>query len=67
MRRENFLKLIIVGWMAFFITSIYFAASQSEWRPAGNKIMTRWGKQVTPENVWREYPVHNCSAQLLHF
>lgn len=56
MRRENFLKLIIVGWMAFFITSISFAASQSEWRPAGNKIMTRWGKQVTPENVWREYP-----------
>lgn len=26
------------------------------WEPAGNRIMTRWGKDVTPENVWQSYP-----------
>lgn len=26
------------------------------WSPAGDKIRTRWADEVTPENVWREYP-----------
>jgi beta-galactosidase/beta-glucuronidase len=27
-----------------------------DWRPVPGNIMTRWAKDVTPENVWPEYP-----------
>lgn len=26
------------------------------WQPQGDKIKTRWAKDVTPENVWASYP-----------
>lgn len=26
------------------------------YRPVEGKMMTRWGKTVTPENVWKQYP-----------
>ncbi len=29
---------------------------QDRWKPALSPLITRWGKQVTPENAWREYP-----------
>ncbi len=29
---------------------------QSDWKMAEKSIVTRWAKQVTPENAWREYP-----------
>ena len=28
----------------------------ADWKPADAPLMTRWGKQVTPENAWAEYP-----------
>ncbi|HEX6986867.1 MAG TPA: hypothetical protein VF170_15935, partial [Planctomycetaceae bacterium] len=28
----------------------------AEWKPAEAPIMTRWAKEVTPENVLPEYP-----------
>ena len=28
----------------------------ADWKPADSPLMTRWGKDVTPENAWREYP-----------
>lgn len=28
----------------------------SNWNPAENQLFTRWAKEVTPENVWTEYP-----------
>jgi hypothetical protein len=28
----------------------------ADWKPAPAPLMTRWGKRVTPENAWREYP-----------
>ncbi len=28
----------------------------NSWQPVADKMMTRWGKQVTPRNAWREYP-----------
>jgi len=31
-------------------------ASSAEWKPAPSPLMTKWGKQVTPANAWREYP-----------
>ena len=27
-----------------------------EWQPLDGKIMSRWAKEVTPDNVWQEYP-----------
>lgn len=31
-------------------------ASQPEWAPAGDRIMTPWGENLDPENVLQEYP-----------
>ncbi|WP_319503397.1 sugar-binding domain-containing protein [uncultured Draconibacterium sp.] len=36
-----------------FISITLFA---QEWKPAGDKIKTRWAETVTPENAWKEYP-----------
>ena len=29
---------------------------QWNWSPAGNKIKTKWGKNLDPKKVWQEYP-----------
>ncbi|MHC5076143.1 MAG: glycoside hydrolase family 2 protein, partial [Planctomycetota bacterium] len=31
-------------------------AAESNWKPAGDSIMSRWAKEVTPGNVLKEYP-----------
>ncbi|HEY1122802.1 MAG TPA: hypothetical protein VGE67_14420, partial [Haloferula sp.] len=28
----------------------------AEWKPVGDKIMTKWAKEVSPDKVWAEYP-----------
>jgi beta-galactosidase len=28
----------------------------ADWKPAGDRIKTRWAAGVTPDNAWREYP-----------
>ncbi|HJM65837.1 MAG: glycoside hydrolase family 2 TIM barrel-domain containing protein [Roseibacillus sp.] len=30
--------------------------AEAQWQPAAGTLMTRWGKEVDPENVHREYP-----------
>ena len=30
--------------------------SHAQWKPAGAKLMTRWGKTVSPAKVHQEYP-----------
>lgn len=32
------------------------APALAQWQPAGDRIMTRWGKELAPENPWQEYP-----------
>jgi hypothetical protein len=32
------------------------ASAPAEWQPADGPLMTRWAEQVTPDNVWPEYP-----------
>ena len=32
------------------------AAAIADWKPADNPIMTKWGENLDPENVWQEYP-----------
>ncbi len=31
-------------------------AGRAEWKPADGPLMTRWAKEVSPDNVWPEYP-----------
>src|SRR5580700_8799454 len=44
----------------FYLPAILLLAPYSvlaaEWKPAPSPLMTKWGKQVTPENAWKEYP-----------
>lgn len=28
----------------------------AQWKPAGDKIKTRWAKEINPDHVWQEYP-----------
>ena len=38
------------------ISLLAAAVAEAGWQPVPEKMMTRWGRQVTPENAWREYP-----------
>ncbi len=38
------------------VTAANGAEPGPEWKAVEGRLMTRWGKQVTPENAWREYP-----------
>lgn len=40
-------------------TAIYLIVSQlamAQYAPAGDSLKTRWASEITPENVWQEYP-----------
>jgi beta-galactosidase/beta-glucuronidase len=39
-----------------FISLICLGATAQKWSPAGDKIKTKWAEELTPENVWKEYP-----------
>jgi hypothetical protein len=44
-------------WFAFLVAwSVAISVNAEDWKPAASPLMTRWGKTVTPENAWREYP-----------
>jgi hypothetical protein len=38
------------------LLSLGLYVNAQNYKPVNGKIMTRWGKEVTPENAWREYP-----------
>ncbi|HKB03424.1 MAG TPA: glycoside hydrolase family 2 TIM barrel-domain containing protein [Gemmataceae bacterium] len=40
----------------FFALLAALPALAADWKPAPAPLMTRWGKAVTPENAWKEYP-----------
>jgi beta-galactosidase/beta-glucuronidase len=46
--------------MRYHLLILLFAFSGNltaqTWSPAGEKFKTKWAAQVTPENVWKEYP-----------
>ena len=54
--KEQLLSIVLCA------AAVLPAASQaSDWAPvpcpgSGSTMMTRWGKKVTPENAWRNYP-----------
>ena len=44
-------------WLAsLFLLAVSAAAVAADWKPAPAPLMTKWGKKVTPENAWQEYP-----------
>ncbi len=45
-------KSIVVWCTSVLVLGLY----AQDYKPAGNRIMTKWGEQVTMENVWQEYP-----------
>ncbi|MGV3642363.1 MAG: glycoside hydrolase family 2 protein [Adhaeribacter sp.] len=44
-----------IPFLLFILLSGLPGRSQN-WQPAGERMKTRWAKQVSPENAWREYP-----------
>lgn len=38
------------------LTASMATSAFAQWKPAGDKIKTKWAEQVTPENVLPEYP-----------
>lgn len=42
--------------LLFIIFLIVNQLMMAQFKPAGDSLKTRWASEVTPENVWREYP-----------
>ena len=43
----------------YFLPFVFLTMLNSfgqKWQPIDEKIMSRWAKKVTPDNVWQEYP-----------
>lgn len=40
----------------FLLLALPCSLSAADWKPVSTPLMTKWGKQVTPENAWKEYP-----------
>jgi beta-galactosidase/beta-glucuronidase len=39
-----------------FLLAFVVSTATAEWKVPPDAMMTRWGKQVTPQNAWQEYP-----------
>ena len=39
-----------------FLLAFVVSTVSGEWKVPPDAMMTRWGKQVTPQNAWQEYP-----------
>ena len=42
--------------LLFAISLIFSQLAMAQYAPAGDSLKTRWAAEVTPENVWQEYP-----------
>ncbi|UCS91709.1 hypothetical protein KZP23_13230 [Echinicola marina] len=40
----------------FLLVLTCFGLKAQSWQPVGDKIITKWAEEVTPSNVWQEYP-----------
>jgi len=45
-----------VVWVAGLVLGAAGASLAADWQPAQGPLMTRWGRQVSPQNVHPEYP-----------
>ncbi len=51
MKTSKWMKLSVV-----FYLVMGAAFMHADWKPAEVSIMSQWGEEVTPDNVWPEYP-----------
>jgi hypothetical protein len=42
--------------LSLLLVTLCGSAVAADWKPAASPLMTKWGKKVTPENAWKEYP-----------
>jgi len=56
MRHSIINKSIIFTLTILSLTPGQIPAGAADYQPVPGKIMTRWAQEVTPDNVWPEYP-----------
>src|SRR5688572_5993420 len=44
------------AYVSILTLSLVATSPAADWKPAPSPLMTKWGKEVTPQNVWKEYP-----------
>ncbi|MGQ9604708.1 MAG: sugar-binding domain-containing protein [Thermogutta sp.] len=49
-----FLTTLVLG--GLFLGGAIGSVAAQNWKPADNPLVTRWAKDVSPDNVWPEYP-----------
>ena len=54
MKKKTILNFVVILTILFCATDCVCAASQ--WKKQTAPLMTPWGEQLTPDNVWQEYP-----------
>jgi len=42
--------------LIFFVLILATSLQAQNWKAVGGEMMSQWGKKVSPENVWQEYP-----------
>jgi hypothetical protein len=55
-KNHSILMLTFAALCISLATCTIQAAEENGWKPGKVPLMTRWGKEVTPENAWTEYP-----------
>ncbi len=50
------LRVVGVAAALFLVAAVGAAEPSSAWKPAEGKLMTRWAKEVSPDNALPEYP-----------
>ena len=53
----------LIAWLSTISNLPAQAERTKDWKPGKVPLMTRWGKEVTPENAWTEYPRPNLVRQ----
>lgn len=47
---------VLVALSLFCLGPVFSQEKADSWQVVDGKMLTRWGKQVTPDNAWTEYP-----------
>lgn len=45
-----------MNWILLIVLAVISVNTTFAWKPAGDRIMTKWGEALKPENTWKEYP-----------
>lgn len=42
--------------ISLFLVTFFILESSAQWKPAGDRIKTKWAEQINPSDVLPEYP-----------